>query len=112
MAARTYQMIAEQPYEFTSGDVLFTVFADRHGIAEEDRPAARVQVYSKGQPCLRSSDLGRRYGWGIHADARGRVALFGVETPEYAEFVSGQRGTESGAPVVVTKAMRSSRARR
>lgn len=59
--------------------------------------------------CLRSSDLGKRYGWGISADGAGRIALVGVDTPEYAEFVSGQRRTASGAPVTVTKAMRSSR---
>lgn len=109
VAARTYQMIAEHPYEFTSGDVIFTVFADRHGIPEVERAAARVEFYSKSQACLRSSDLGKRYGWGIHADARGRVALFGVDTLEYAEFVSGQRRSVSGAPIALTKSMRSSR---
>ncbi len=112
VAARTHQMIVEHPYEFTSGDVIFTVFADRHGLPEAERPAARVEFYSRSQACLRSSDLGKRYGWGIHADGRGRIALFGTETPEYAEFVSGQRRSHSGAPITQTKAMRSSRASR
>ncbi len=25
--------------------------------------------FSKGQPCLRASDLGKKYGWGIHSDS-------------------------------------------
>lgn len=112
VAARTYRMIAEHPYDFTSGDVVFTVFADRHGIPDDKRAAARVEFYSRSQACLRSSDLGKRYGWAIHADAGGRVALVGVDTPEYAEFASGRRRSKSGAPITLTKAMRRSRAGR
>ena len=112
IAARTFEMLAGSPYRFTSGDVIFTVFADRRGIPEQERPAARAAFYSKGQACLRASELGKRYGWGIHADAQGRIALVGVETAQYAEFVSGQRRSVSGAPIKVTRAMRSSRAPR
>jgi len=110
VAARTFVMVSAQPYRFTSGDVIFTVFADRHGIPENERGAARAKFYSKGQACLRSSDLGKRYGWGIHADAEGRIALVGVETAEYTELVAGRRGP-AGTPVRVTRAMRSSRRR-
>lgn len=112
VAARTFAMIAEHPYRFTSGDVIFTVFADRRGIAEGERAAARNAFYSQGQACLRASPLGKRYGWGIHADADGRIALVGVESAEYADFVSGRRLRASGAPLTITKAMRSSRAAR
>jgi len=112
VAARTYHMIAEHPYEFTSGDVIFSVFADRHGVPEVERAAARVEFYSSSPACLRSSDLGKRYGWGIHADASGRIALFGIDSPEYAEFVSGRRRDDSGAPITLRKAMRSLRASR
>lgn len=112
VAARMYQLIAGHPYEFTSGDVIFTVFADRHGITADDRVSARVRFYSRPQACLRASDLGKRYGWGIHADGRGRIALYGVETAAYEEFVSGQRCGESGEPITLTKAMRGSRANR
>ncbi len=112
IAARTYRMIAEHPYQLTSGDVIFAAFADRHGIPEVERAAARVEFYSRGQACLRASQLGKRYGWGIHADGRGRLALVGVDTPEYDEFVSGRCRSDSGAPISLTQAMRGSRARR
>lgn len=78
VASRTFEMIWRHPYRYTSGDVIFAVFAERHGIPEEERAAAREEFYSRGQPCLRSSDLGKRYGWGIHADGAGRIALVGV----------------------------------
>lgn len=111
VAARTYQMIAENPYRFTSGDVIFTVYADRRGIPEQERAAARAEFYAKPQACLRSSDLGKRYGWGIHADADGRLALYGVDTAEYAELAAGLGRTADGASAAVVPAMRNSRAR-
>ena len=107
IAELTYRMIAENPYSFTSDDVIFSVWADRREIAEDARAAARAEFFSKGQPCLRSSDLGKRYGWGVHSDAEGRVALVGVDSVEYAVLASGS--TPDGEPVAVTKAMRSKR---
>jgi hypothetical protein len=101
----THRMIDDHPYRHTSDDVIFTVWADRNGIAAADRPAARVQFFSKGQPCLRSSDLGKRYGWGVHSDADGRVAIFPVESAEYAGLADGV--APDGRAVTVTRAMRS-----
>ncbi|MEU6130536.1 DUF6157 family protein [Saccharopolyspora sp. NPDC047091] len=110
VAARTYRLITEHPYEFTSGDVIFTVFADRAAIPDEERADARREFFARSRACLRSSPLGKRYGWGIHADARGRLALYAVDGPEYAEFTSGRRTGESGEPITRTKALRSTRA--
>jgi hypothetical protein len=102
VASRTWRMIAEHPYEFTSDDVIFSVWADRQRIAEEEREAAREEFFATGRACLRASDLGKKYGWGIHHDAEGRVALFGVESEEYRAFLDAE-------DVAVVKAMRSSR---
>jgi hypothetical protein len=102
VASRTWRKISENPYAYTSDDVIFDVWADRQGIADEERARAREQFFSRGQPCLRASDLGKKYGWGIHHDAEGRVALYGVESDEYRSFVDGGN-------VKVVKAMRSSR---
>lgn len=62
---------------------------------------------SKGQPCLRSSDLGKRYGWGVHSDGKGRVAIVGVDTLAYATLADGR--TREGEAVTVVQAMRSKR---
>jgi hypothetical protein len=43
----------------------------------------RERFFSKGQACLRSSPLSKRYGWGTHHDAEGRVALYPVGSAEY-----------------------------
>lgn len=100
-------MISAAPYAHTSDDVIFTVWAERREITAAEREAARAEFFSKGQPCLRSSDLGKRYGWGVHADAEGRVALVGIGTAEYESLAGGS--TVDGGVVTVTAAMRSKR---
>jgi hypothetical protein len=102
VANMQFDMLYEHPYEFTSDDVLFTVFADRKEIPENERKEAREQFFSKGQPCMRTSPLTKRYGWGVHSDANGKIAIYGCETPEYRKFAE-----ESGLAFV--KAMKTSR---
>ncbi len=97
IASATFEMIRENPYRYTSGDVIFTVRAGRRGIPDDDRAAARAAFYSTGRPCLRASDLGKRYGWGVHAGARGRLALYPAASPEYAALEAG--AAPDGTPV-------------
>lgn len=98
-----YELLAEHPYTLTSDDVVFETYARRAGIAPDERDAAREAFFSKGQPCLRSSPLGKRYGWGLHHDAEGRVALVPLESADYARLAADPE-------VAHTRAMRSKRA--
>ncbi|MGQ7296406.1 DUF6157 family protein [Quadrisphaera sp. KR29] len=88
VASLQYELISEHPYELTSDDVLFTVHADRQGVTEEDRPAARVEFFARAQACLRASPLGKRHGWGIHSDEDGRVALVPLGSAQYAALAA------------------------
>ncbi len=85
-----YELLVERPYQLSSDDVLFTVFATRKEVAEADWSAARAQFFSKGQPCFRASPLTKRYGWGVHSDANGRIAIYGVETEAYQQLVADE----------------------
>jgi len=87
VAAMQYEKLIAAPYSRTSDDLLFEVFAERNGIPEAERAAARVAFFSKGQPCLRSSPLVKTYGWGVHHDSAGRVAIYGVETAQYRDLI-------------------------
>ena len=78
-----YEMIGNHPYLHTQEDVLFDVFAIRNKIAKNSLSKEREKFFSKGQPCLRCSSLGKRYGWGIHCDKEGKVALWARESNEY-----------------------------
>jgi len=83
-----YEMLKDHPYEYNSDDVFFTVFAIRKGLDEKDWKEERQKFFSKGQPCFRASPLTKRYGWGVHCDENGKVAIYGAETREYKNFVA------------------------
>ena len=83
VARMQYDMIIANPYRFTSDEVVFAVYAAKNQIPSADIDARRAALFSKGQACLRSSPLGKRYGWGIHHDAHARVALYPQESDEY-----------------------------
>ncbi len=97
-----FEMISKNPYKYTSDDVLFHVFAEKNGLAPSKISSAREQFFSKGQPCFRASPLTKRYGWGVHSDAEGKIALYGRDTKEYEDFLL------DGA-VKMLKAMKSSK---
>ena len=86
-----FVLIAQQPYSFEAVDFI-----------KEDYPKEREQFFSKGQPCLRASPLTKSYGFGVHSNKEGKVAIYGMETEEYQEFISDKE-------IIKTKAMRSSR---
>ena len=102
VAEMQYELIAKNPYRYTSDDILFQVFADRNALKEAAYRQAREQFFSKGQPCFRSSPLTKIYGFGIHCDHNGKVALYGMETAEYQDFLADTQ-------IKKCKAMRSSR---
>ncbi|PZR10836.1 MAG: hypothetical protein DI536_19375 [Archangium gephyra] len=86
IASITFRLIHENPYRFTSDDVLFMVHAERKGIPEAKWDQERKAFFAKPQACLRASPLPKTYGWGIHSDERGRVALYPVESKDYKKL--------------------------
>ena len=88
IATIQFELISQHPYAFTSDEIIFRVYAIRNDLAASDYAIAKKEFFSKGQACLRSSALSKRYGWGIHADHRGKVALIGLETDDYKKYCS------------------------
>ena len=97
-----FEMVYDHPYTYTSDEVLFTVFAVRKEFRTLEMEEERKKYFSKGQPCFRASPLTKRYGWGVHSNEEGKIALYGVETSEYQRLVSDNS-------VAKTRAMRSKR---
>ena len=81
-----FETVIGHPYQFTSDDVIFKVHAHKNKINGAALTGEREKFFSKGQPCLRASPLTKRYGWGVHADAKGKIALYAVESPEYKKL--------------------------
>jgi hypothetical protein len=82
--------------------VLFQVYADRNDIALSEYETERARFFSKGQPCFRASPLTKTYGFGLHANNEGKIALIGMETKAYQDFLKDDQ-------VQKVKAMRNSR---
>jgi hypothetical protein len=103
IAALQYALMRDNPYARTSDDLLFEVHAQRKKTAASERKHERESFFSKPQACLRASPLVKTYGWGIHHDENGKVALVGVDTKTYKELTSNKN-------VKVVSGMRSSKA--
>ena len=106
--ALQYGLLRARPYVFTLEDLLFETHILRAGMTRSEvagRGAEiRAALFAKPQACMRTSALPKRYGWGVHYDGRGRLALYAVESEEYQRFASGML-----AGIEVVAAMRSKR---
>lgn len=87
IAELQYEMIHNNPYKYTSDDVIFTVFAIRSGTKKDKNESERAKFFGKSQPCLRSSPLVKRYGWGIHNNEAGKIAIYAMESKEYSKNI-------------------------
>src|SRR6266566_1733671 len=98
-----YELLVKHPYTYTEEDIAFEVYAVLHEIPKASWPKERERFLSKGHSHLRVSALAKRYGWGIHNNAEGKIALIAVDSPEYKRLMKDPRTTK-------IKAFRSKRA--
>ncbi|MEA4918962.1 hypothetical protein SDC9_94571 [bioreactor metagenome] len=88
VAQMQYELLNGNPYQYCSDDILFQVYVERNSIPKDEYPQAREQFFSKGQPCFRTSPLPKSYGFGIHSNGEGKIALYGMETETYQQLLS------------------------
>jgi hypothetical protein len=80
VAAVQHALMAD-PYAMTSDDLLFQAYRARGG------DKSREAFFARPQACLRTSPLVKQFGWGVHHDAEGRIALLGMESAAYAALL-------------------------
>lgn len=102
MANLQFEMVSENPYKYTSDDVLFHCYAVKNEVPKSELKEAREIFFSKGQACFRSSPLTKRYGFGVHANENEKIAIYPVESKEYKTFSKDKK-------LKVVKAMKSKR---
>jgi hypothetical protein len=89
-----YKVLTARPYTLTLEDLIFETYILREGIAKNEvkkRAAAiRAELFSKPHACMRASALPKRYGWGVHYDSNGRLALYPMESADYKKFAAGK----------------------
>ncbi|MFY8095868.1 MAG: DUF6157 family protein [Niveispirillum sp.] len=82
VAERQFALLSAHPYRMTSDDLLLSVACERKG------EITAAMFFAKPQACLRASPLVKKHGYGLHHDAERRVALFGMETDDYARLLA------------------------
>jgi hypothetical protein len=106
VAVLEYELISAQPYTYTQEEVQFAVHVQRKAVPPAELGVRRVDLwdefFSKPMACMRASPLPKSYGWGLHFNEEGKVALVAAESPEY------ERLSSSGA-IEQTRALRSRR---
>jgi len=98
-----FDWLYEHPYKYTSDEVLFGVFAERKDFVKSEIKEQKDHWFSKGQPCFRASPLTKSYGWGLHCNEDGKIAIYGADSKEYKSFLANDS-------IKKIKAMRSKRA--
>lgn len=102
LANLQYEQIVKNPYKYSSDDVIFDCYSFKNNISKSEKHETREKFFSKGQPCLRCSPLTKKYGFGIHHNDKGKVAIYPLESKEYQEFLHDHS-------IMKVKAMRSKR---
>lgn len=104
-----YELLTEKPYHYTLEELIFQVHLIHKDVPTDDPELSldtvREQLFSKSHACLRASMLPKQYGWGVHYDAEGRIALYAMESEEYDQFQENSDGK-----LTVNNGMRNKRA--
>jgi hypothetical protein len=100
--------LASEPYAYTQEELMFEVHVRHKEIPDQELAERRSELqqafYAKPTACMRASMLPKKYGWGIHFNAAGKIKLIPRESAEYAHFAEG-----GDADVKVVAGMRSSK---
>jgi hypothetical protein len=87
-----YNLLSQHPYLYDHFSLIFEIFLIQKGVSpqinEEERKQLWNELFSKGHPCMRASALVKQYGFGVHYDKNGKMALFPVESDEYKQFLA------------------------
>lgn len=101
-ASIQYELLSKSPYKYTQEDVLFQTYLIQNQLQGQEMEQLRIEFFSKPKACLRTSPLVKKYGWGLHFNDAGKIAIFGVETEEYKNLSLSDKNK-------VVKGMRSKR---
>ena len=106
IAVLEYELISAEPYTYTQEEVQFAVHVQRQSVPPAELRARQIELwdefFSKPIACMRASPLPKSYGWGLHFNEEGKVALVAVGSPEYERL-------SSSSAIEQTRALRSRR---
>lgn len=92
VAELQHKLLSERPYTLTEEELYVRVHGLRKGLSEAEisqrYDELHAEVFAKPQACMRSSPLTKRYGFGAHYDAEGRIGLVPAGTASYGQLAA------------------------
>jgi len=88
-----YKVLSQHLYEYTEGELSHEVHIVRRGKQEGE-----LQLHKYD---LKRSQLGKKYGWGIHYNEDRKLAIVGCETEEYERLA--KRAQDRGTAVTALR---------
>ena len=89
-----YALLTNAPYSLGHEELVYEVFIRQKEITADvlatDAARIKEELFSKGHPCMRTSALTKRYGFGAHYDAQGKIAIYPQESEEYWQFMADE----------------------
>jgi hypothetical protein len=85
VARIAYEVLTESPYRYTEAEFFYEVHFVRR-----NRPDLKIESYN-----IRRSPLAQRYGWGIHRNPEGKLALVAMESDRYRELQGSTKRTRA-----------------
>ena len=82
-----HDLINNNPYKFTQEDVQFKTYLIKNQMEAENSAELREQYFSKSKACFRASPLVKNYGWGIHYNNQGKIAIYDVNSEMYNQLL-------------------------
>lgn len=82
------ELLRAKPYHFTHEALVAEGELRREPSTGETRKEILARLRTKPIPCLRTSPLAKRYGWGIHFDKKGKIAAYPAGSAEYAKLAT------------------------
>lgn len=82
-----HDLINNNPYKFTQEDVQFKTYLIKNQMEAENAAELREQFFSKSKACFRASPLVKNYGWGIHYNNQGKIAIYDVNSEKYNQLL-------------------------
>ncbi|WP_188455134.1 DUF6157 family protein [Virgibacillus oceani] len=88
IASIEYDILKQNPYKYTQKDVQFKTYLIKNQIDSDQLDELREQFFVKPKACFRASPLVKKYGWGLHYDDEGKIAIYDVKSEAYEKFLS------------------------
>lgn len=79
--ATVQHALLAKPYAMTSDDLLHETHRARGG------DKSREEFFAKPQACLRASPLVKQFGWSVHHNSEGRIALLDPQGADYRRLL-------------------------